>query len=130
MTTVDMSSPYMYLRQYDGEDIFEVAVIPITVYWGDYRIHVHVGFKTDLASKPPPLNTSGKWNKAAVVHDFLYNGGEMYHMTLKVMLAPTREQADQIFCDIMEELGVDDIEREIMHGAVALFGDSSWKGKD
>jgi hypothetical protein len=80
-------------------------------------IAVPAGFVTDFASIPrffwrilPP---TGKYGKAAVVHDFIYR-------TPGVPL--TRAEADQVFCDAMEDLGVGRVTRNVMFRAVRVFG--------
>lgn len=83
-------------------------------------IEVPEGFETDFASVPrffwrivPPW---GKYSPAAVVHDYLYSTGE----------AP-RDIIDQIFLDLMGELGVKGWKREAMYWAVRTFGGWAWK---
>jgi hypothetical protein len=78
------------------------------------RVTVPEGFVTDFASTPrllwilfPPR---GKWNGAAIVHDFLYK--ETFDRFL----------ADAIFRAIMKELGVPWWRRVIMYYAVRFFG--------
>ena len=79
-------------------------------------IWVPAGYVTDFASIPrvgrwliPPF---GRHAIAAVVHDWLYSVGE----------PGRRGEADDIFRDALEELGVDIARRNIMHGAVTTFG--------
>ena len=86
-------------------------------YSRDYII-VPAGFVTDFASSPsqvwwliPPW---GRYGKAAVVHDYLYQT----HLR-------TREEADNIFRESMEVLGVDKRRVFIMYWGVRLFG---WLG--
>jgi hypothetical protein len=77
------------------------------------------GFVTDFASVPrffwrlfPPTGTYGK---AAVIHDYLYQFNGV-----------TREQADHIFLEAMEELGVAWVTRHILFLAVRLGGWKPW----
>ena len=79
------------------------------------RVDVPAGFETDFASTPrilwvvfPPW---GKWNRAAIVHDYLY----------QETLA-SRFLCDAIFRDAMRELGVPMWRRVAMYYAVRLFG--------
>ena len=70
-------------------------------------IKVPKGFKTDYASVPKIfrniINTYGKHGRGAVVHDWLYS--------IKCNIKITRENADKIFLEIMEEYGVNKIKR-------------------
>ena len=93
-------------------------------------ITVTAGFVTDLASIPrvarliiPKL---GRWNKAAVIHDYLYthlavnvNGGDVVVLSRKV--------ADDIFLDGMTDLGVEPWKRRLMWLAVRIFGGFAWR---
>lgn len=97
-------------------------------YWltdAEFQLHqgrvitVPAGFITDFASIPrvfwnilPPW---GKYGKAAIVHDYLYQSG-MYR----------KEKADRIFLEAMEVLGVSWITRNIMYQAVNWFGFMAW----
>lgn len=78
-------------------------------------ITVPKGFRTDFASVPrifwrivPPV---GLYGKAAVLHDWLYFSE-----------FATREEADDIFLEAMEVLGVPKYRRLTMYYAVRLFG--------
>lgn len=88
-------------------------------------ITVPEGFVTDFASVPPIarwiIPKSGKYNQAAVLHDFLYQSlkakwkdwnGKHY----------TRKQCDDIFLDAMKVLGVNWLKRVLMYRAVRRFG--------
>lgn len=82
--------------------------------WGA-RIDVPKGFVTDFASTPrilwsifPPW---GVWNKAAIIHDFLYQN-----------TVASRFICDAIFRDAMASLGVPAWRRVLMYYAVRLFG--------
>lgn len=83
-------------------------------------IKVPAGFKTDLASIPRPLwailPKSGKYDKAAVVHDYLY-----------AVNGVTREEADQVLREAMEALGVGRVTRWLIYRAVRLGGRFPWK---
>jgi hypothetical protein len=73
------------------------------------------GFITDFASIPRGLwnifPPTGKYGKAAVVHDFLYRMTKM-----------DRKEADEIFLAAMEDLGVNVVTRKIIYRAVRVFG--------
>ena len=87
-------------------------------------ITVPAGFDTDLASVPrlfwrifPP---SGVYNKAAVVHDWLY-------VTRKIgPHAVCRAEADAVLLEAMDTLGVGWWERTTMYRCVRLFGWIVW----
>lgn len=85
-------------------------------------ILVPAGFVTDFASIPkffwhwlPP---TGRYGKAAVIHDFIYR-------TPAVNL--TRAQADGIFRLAMQDLGVGAFTRNLMYSAVRVGGGRSFK---
>lgn len=83
-------------------------------------INVPIGFRTDLASTPrifwnifPPF---GKYEKAAVVHDYLYHFG-----------IGTRKDADKKFLEGMKLLKVPFWKRRMMYSAVRMFGSGTFK---
>ncbi len=85
-------------------------------------IRVSAGFVTDFASIPrfarmliPKL---GRYNKAAVLHDAMYQG---------VIFAFNRYGADLLFLDGMVALGVAPWKRRLMYRFVRLFGWAAWK---
>lgn len=82
-------------------------------------IIVPAGFVTDFASVPrllwrvlPPW---GPYAHAAIVHDYLYMTGEV-----------SRELADAIFLEIMEQLDVNWVLRTVMYRGVRLGGWAVW----
>ena len=94
---------------------------------GDERIIISVpkDFITDFASVPrwlwwlfPPY---GLYGKAAVIHDFLYT-------ELSKSYKITKAQADKIFLEALEVLGVPTWKRNIIYLAVKLFGSKYFKG--
>ncbi|ECJ8609108.1 DUF1353 domain-containing protein [Salmonella enterica] len=85
-------------------------------------ISVPAGFVTDLATVPrifwillPP---DGKYAKAAIIHDYLYDNA-----------LRTKYEADRIFLDGMAVLGVPKWKRMIMYWAVRLFGRGNYTDK-
>ena len=92
-------------------------------------IKVPIGFVTDFASIPrfariiiPKL---GKQNKAAVLHDYLY---QHHQLTIKgLRLTVSRKEADITFLDSMEALGVAKWKRLIMFICVRAFGFLAWR---
>jgi len=89
-----------------------------------HMIEVHKLFETDGASVPrifwALLPTWGKYSRAAVVHDYLYN--ELREGTEPHPEAPTRQRADAIFLEAMAVCGVGLLTRWAMWAAVRLFG--------
>lgn len=86
-------------------------------------IRIPKDFITDFASIPRIFWTiighpTGKYGKAAVIHDWLYRNG-----------IGTRKEADKIFLEGMRFLKVFCIRRWIIYIAVRLFAFGSWKGK-
>lgn len=85
-----------------------------------YGYEIPQGFITDFASVPrslwnvlPPL---GKHNRAALLHDYLYD-----HRI------GTRKQADLLFLKIMLNDGVNPIQAHIMYWGVRIGGLKWWK---
>jgi hypothetical protein len=91
-------------------------------------IRVPVGFKTDFASTPwftraifPP---TGRYNEAAVVHDYLCFLSNRRHHS-KETRKKLRKYADSVFIEAMEVLRVKKWKRWTMWKGVALF--TWWK---
>ncbi len=87
-------------------------------------VRVDAGFKTDFASVPWVFRhfipQSGRYNEAAVVHDYLCylwkKGGY------------DRERADDLFYEMMEVLGVKGMKRKTMFLGVGLYTKAlKWK---
>lgn len=81
---------------------------------------VYAGFITDFASTPwivwsvfPP---EGKWDKAAVLHDWLYSTGQ----------SQSRKEADDTFLEAMRISRVPWWKRTLMYYAVRFFGGSHY----
>ena len=85
-------------------------------------LKVPAGFITDFASIPwlfwTFLPSWGKYGKAAVVHDYLYQ-----------TQTKTRKESDQIFLEAMGVLGVRRWRKYPMYLAVRWFGWLVWKRK-
>lgn len=81
-------------------------------------IVVDMGFDTDLASIPAAvwglLAKSGRYDRAAVVHDWLYRHNGV-----------TRGQADSVLNEAMGVLKVNGLKRRLIYWAVRAGG---WKG--
>lgn len=103
-------------------------------YSQDY-IRVPEGFITDFASIPwlfwTFLPAWGKYGKAAVIHDCLYQNGGIEHPVsrgcswIKII---TRKEADTIFYEAMLVSGTKPWKAKVMYRAVRLFGWLAWKG--
>lgn len=85
-------------------------------------LYIPEGFVTDFASIPrllwnilPP---TGEYGKIAVVHDYLYRTRGL----------ATKAEADAVFLEGMEVLGVGLMRRYVMYWAVRLFGGLAYKG--
>jgi hypothetical protein len=85
-------------------------------------LEIEAGFLTDFASVPRALWTllppTGRYGKAAVLHDDLYRTPGL----------ATRAQADGVFLEAMTELGVSKATRQIMYRGVRWFGRGAYKG--
>jgi len=102
-------------------------------------ITVPRGFETDFASIPwgirnlfPPM---GPWSRPAIVHDFLYcsrgtgvlDTANAPHLCGITRLFPyERWEADLIFREAMQVVGVPAWRRAVMYRAVRLGGWSGW----
>jgi hypothetical protein len=102
---------------------------PLVYYSGflAQTIIVPTGFVTDLASIPRPLYIAlppvGSYDKAAVVHDFLYRhpDGFTYGKPLN------RGEADLIIREAMEALRVEQWKRFMIYRGVRLGGWVPWR---
>ena len=98
--------------------------------WGGIEVCVPAGFETDFASIPrifrniiPKL---GRWNKAAVLHDWIYQN-HIVKKTPQISFIFNRLQADIMFRDAMRDLGVVKWKRGLMYLAVRLGGQMAWR---
>jgi hypothetical protein len=97
----------------------------------DEVIKVPAGFITDFATIPqflwgifPP---TGRYTKAAVIHDYLTaNKGRIPHATADdntiTYRCYTKKQVDKIFLEAMKVLGVNIVTRRVIWAAVSAFG--------
>jgi len=120
-----------YVGEHDKRAIWEIQetfVYYIGSLDSDSFIEVPAGFQTDFATIPkafwsifPP---TGKYTKAAVVHDYLTaNKGEiiMIIMNGEVRLF-SKKESDLIFLEAMSVLGVSHTIRKMMYYTVRVFG--------
>ena len=89
------------------------------------RIEIEEGFDTDYASVPRGLwnlyPPDGAYSPAAWIHDWLY-----WHQRLNG-LPVKREEADAVFLEAMEALGIGWFTRRILHRAVRVGGGGPWE---
>lgn len=96
------------------------------------RILVPAGFKTDLASIPRGLwnvlPKSGPYDKAAVIHDYLYQTGgrELVLPGKPVGQCIDRGDADGVLKEAMEVCGVGGFRRFTIWSGVRIGGWKSW----
>lgn len=116
---------------------FEV-VSPFTYYIdrleGDLKVEIPIYFRTDFASVPrlfwtviPPV---GLYGKAAVVHDFLCEYGTAWQRDASgnwSVYDVSRKEADQIFRNAMQVLGVGKVKRNVMFWGVRLYSIFTFK---
>lgn len=92
-----------------------------TISW---TISVPVDFITDFASIPRAfwsiLPPTGRYGKAAVIHDFLYIQANAKIPGTEIEIV--KAMADRIFYDAMGVLGVPQWQRVVMYTAVSMFG--------
>lgn len=120
--------------------LLEPLIWCIGGYNGAVAFTVPAGFVTDLASVPLlarwAIPASGPWQRAAVIHDWLYVSGGVGPQMLVGLLgatepeprAPklTRTECDAIFLDAMAAAEVNIITRYAMWAAVRCFGCTGW----
>ena len=115
-------------------ELLEPMAYRVGAVGSDEVITVPAGFLTDFASIPwglwnlfPPL---GPWARPAIVHDFIYaTRGDGIYGTRRWITRETnysRREADDIFLEAMEVVGVPAWRRSIMYRAVRLGGGSGW----
>lgn len=87
------------------------------------------GMITDFASIPrafwvilPPVGDGARarYGLAAIIHDFLYQNGNIDGVKI------TRKYADDVFLACMESLSVEPWKRGVMHFAVRNFAGPAW----
>jgi hypothetical protein len=106
----------LLLEYLDGRQFKLVAgFVYVTELLRDGAVYVPAGFSTDFASIPRGLwnvlPPTGRYGKAAVVHDFLYRCSDV-----------DRATCDKVFLEAMQVLGVGWFTRRAMYLAVRAFG--------
>ncbi len=117
----------LWLEDVDGTDW--VVAAPFR-YESDLLrgiVTVPAGTQTDLASIPRILRgiapKSGKWNRAAVLHDAGYHGCLQTSDGQRVRLI--KPLCDQLFLEAMLLAGVNSAQARLMYRLVAAFGDKT-----
>lgn len=104
----------------DGREALLTQNLEYRILTTDHVVVVPAGFVTDFASTPrilwSVLPPTGRYQLAAVVHDFLYWDQRC-----------TREEADAVFRVAMAESLVDAAKRDLLWKAVRKGGDAAWK---
>lgn len=109
------------LEYLDGRQwkVLETFVYHVGAEDSGFAIKVPKGFITDFASIPRffwrVLPPTGKYGKAAVLHDWLYSYGNY-----------ARIYADSVFLEAMQVLQVPPWQRYAMYKAVRMFGWIAW----
>lgn len=87
-------------------------------------IDIPAGFDTDLTSTPRVLwaiyAPADEMLEPAVIHDFLYSAANVWF---------TRQEADEIFKELMFNIGVHWERRDTVFQAVRKFGGRFYQGK-
>ncbi len=115
------TSPLL-LEYLDGRNFRLIAgFVYMTALVPDGSVYVPAGFYTDFASIPRALwglfPPTGRYGKAAVVHDYLYQCTNL-----------DRATCDQVFLEAMEALGVGWWTCRTMYLAVRLVGRRKRRG--
>ncbi len=86
-------------------------------------IQVPAGFVTDFASVPKVFHSIlpawGRYGKAAVIHDYMYQDTDSPWLT--------RKMADELFYGAMLVSGTKPWKAKVMYWAVRLFGGFAWQ---
>jgi hypothetical protein len=116
-----LGAPLSLLRFADG-----VYVLTKPIAWSPNpgqpykRVEVPAGFVTDFVSIPRTfwsiVHPDGEYAYAAIVHDYLYWTQDR-----------PREESDQIFKLVMEDLKIDSTTITVVLAAVRLGGNQAWE---
>ena len=102
-----------------------------TYWWKRQYLEICVpaGFVTDFASIPRVarilISKLGRYNKAAVIHDYVYQTHTIRRAN-GVVFCFDRSMADQCFQDGMRDLGVAKWKYTLMYLAVRIGGWAAW----
>jgi len=123
MSKSSFTTPLIATPLSDGRRwrLFRSFTYHIGSRYSDNIIRVPEGFITDFASIPwvfwTFLPAWGKYGKAAVLHDYLYQSDRYQD----------REWADLIFYEAMLVSGTKHWKAKVMYWAVRLFGWLAWR---
>jgi hypothetical protein len=96
----------------------------VVIHIDGWPLIIPAGFLTDGASVPrflwPIFPPFGRYNKASLLHDYLYHFGRICSTRV------TRKQADDLFLDAMEVLGVSFPTRWAMWAGVRVGAFPAW----
>lgn len=122
VTPMDDGRNWQVLQNFYYRTDVMLWVDPVTKTLRRDRIVVPAGFITDFASIPRVLwnilPPTGKYTKAAVLHDWLYRTTNL----------ATRKQADDVLLEAMKVCGVSWWQRVAIYSGVRVGGMSSYKG--
>jgi len=113
-------------RRIDTKEGINLQLAREVVYYLDglRKIIVEEGFESDLASIPkflwPLFPPTGQYDKAAVIHDYLYRGGVIFMNGYTYR--PSKVECDRIFLEAMKILKVSFWRRRSMYYGVLVFG--------
>jgi len=114
----------------DGEQatILEDYKISVHVKTTTYVINIAEGFITDFATVPKfwqgVFSPLGRYYLAAIAHDWLYVTAKMKTHSM------TRKQVDDLFYEIMKQLGIGWSTRYSLWFFVYVFGKKYWDSKE
>jgi hypothetical protein len=129
------------VKRFDGHDAFYLRYIDGKkwrvkdgfTYWLNKHEYVDVcsGCVTDFASIPRLLRVlwpspGGLWDLAAVVHDKVYQDGYVRNVFGGTRIVQ-RAEADQMFRDGMELMGVRDNDKAALYNGVRVGGWWAWR---
>lgn len=123
----------MKLRFEDNGDGTFALLSPVEYFdnTSGVLIKAPAGFSTDFASVPQQLQSFaskiGKYDRAAVIHDWLYSTGGIPREGASPNERLTRADADRIFREIMQQDSVSAYTRWKLWIAVRSFGWLHWR---
>lgn len=127
------SLPGVKVMQIGSSDEYEV-VDDYTYQFRDYKITVPKGFRYDRASIPRifwvVIDKDSLSNVAPLFHDLLYRyGGKLAQNQVSPYKVFTRDDADELFLELMTKCGVMPLRRETAYKIVRAFAKSHWNGQ-
>jgi len=119
--------PAFRIHSWDGDDMIVRLEHYLVVPTSKGNITIPTGFLSDGLSIPSPFRplvgpATGRAFVAGLLHDFLYSRSSTAHYNM------TRKDADDLFLEVMRNLGIG-FRRNLIYRAVRLFGWRSFKVK-